>query len=106
MLARSTTFLAGARRQALPLIQRAAEAEQREPHGDGHEQHQREHVHLHIGEAGALQRDAAHDAQEMRERQRGANGLRPFRHAAEREHEARQQDIGRKKKNVICTACS
>jgi hypothetical protein len=47
-----------------------------------------------VGPGGALEHDAAHDAQEVRQRQQLAQDLRPARHAAEGEHEARQQDVG------------
>ena len=51
------------------LIQRPAEAEQRECHGRDHEDEERGDIHVHIGEAVALQHDAADDADEMGERQ-------------------------------------
>ena len=44
-------------------------------------------------EIGAAQHDAAHEPQEMRQRQRLGDILRRPRHAGEREHEARQQDL-------------
>src|SRR5262245_4415082 len=75
------------------LIQSAAEAEQRQPHGGEHEDGKRGNVHLHVGEAVPLQHDAADDADEMSEREHLADPLRPVRHAAEREGEARQQEI-------------
>ena len=50
-------------------------------------------------EARALQHQAAHDAHEMGRRQDLADPLRPHRHAAEREHEARQQDRGQQEED-------
>ena len=40
----------------------------------------------------SFEQNAADDAQEMRERQDFADDLRPMRHAAERKHEAGEQD--------------
>ena len=45
-----------------------------------------------VVEGVSLQQDPADDAQKVRERQKFADRLRPARHAAEREHEAGEQD--------------
>src|SRR5262245_5791747 len=72
------------------LVEGAAETEQRQSHGGEHEYRERRDVDLHVDEVSALERNAADDADEMGERQGLTYDLRPLRHAAEGEGEARQ----------------
>ena len=53
----------------------------RQAHGDHHQHEHQDGPHLRpqLGEAVALEHDAAHQHEEMRERQRRAEPLRPFR---------------------------
>ena len=62
-------------------------------------------VRRYLGEAVALQHDAAADAQDVGQRQQLADRPRPARHALEREHEARQHHRGSSENCASCCAC-
>src|SRR6476660_2817921 len=64
-------------------IQRAAEARDRDDHGERHQAGEREDVELQLGQRRTLEHDRAHDADVVRERQEFADHLRPARHAEE-----------------------
>ena len=76
------------------LIQRGAEAAHGQCHRQQHEARQRQRFKLQIVEVGALEHDAACDADVVRQGQHFAHHLRPAGHARVREHEAREQDVG------------
>src|SRR6185436_18677492 len=65
--------------------------DQRKSHHHYRERHQRPDVGPEIRPAVALEQDAAHEAHEVSRGQDLADRLRPAGHAAEREHEAREQ---------------
>src|SRR5688572_20137281 len=70
-----------------------AEAEGGEADQDEEQGSQPGELRPEIAQAHVLQGDAAHDAQEVREREHLADPLRGLRHALEREHEAAEQHV-------------
>src|SRR5262245_40241780 len=75
-------------------IQRLPIEDHRESHDDHRERDERPDVRPKLDPAVALEQDAAHHAQEMGRGEHLADRLGPAGHAAEREHEAREQHRG------------